>query len=185
MKITHKISTRLIIQNSFSENYGILLVSIVLLIVGLFTFIFPELSVNSEQQKEVSMSLTGMGAVLLLTWAIGGFSTWIFDKNDSHLTIIIRYLFILKTSRRYSLTEINEVRLESQTDDGIKVFRVKIFTKENNHLITVFPNILSGEVARDLASQLSNFLNLPVANSLCDTSTLEDRSLLDKLRGSD
>ena len=156
----------------------------VLLILGLFIFIFPRLSVNSEQQKEVSMSLTGMGAVLLLTWAIGGFTTWIFDKNDSHLTVITRYLFILETSCRYSLTEINEVRLESQTDDGIKSFGVKIFTKENKEIFTGFFDY-SGAVARDLASQLSMFLNLPAGNSPGDTSTLEALSVLDKSRDID
>jgi hypothetical protein len=184
MKITHKTSTQLIIQNSSTENFEILLTSIVLLILGLFIFIFPELSVSSEQRKEVSMSLTGMGAFLFLTWVIGGFTTWTFDKNDRYLTIVTSYLFIIKTSCKYSLIEINEVRLESDTDDGIKSFGIKIFTKENKEIFTGFFDY-SGEVAIDLASQLSKFLNLPAENSPDHTSTLEARNVLDKLRGSD
>jgi hypothetical protein len=184
MKITHKTSTQLIVQNSFAENSGIFLISIALSIIGLFVFIFPELSVNSEQRKEVSMSLTGMGAVLLLNWAIGGFTTWIFDKNDSYLTVIISYLFILKISCKYSLNEINEVRLESQTDDGIKSFGVKISTKENKEIFTGFFDY-SGEVTRDLVCQISKFLNLPAGNSLEDTSVLEDCSIFKKWRGND
>lgn len=184
MKIIEKTSTKLIFQNSFAENSGVFLISIALLIFGSLIFIFPELSVNSEQRKEVSMSLTAMGAILLLSWAIGGVTTWIFDKNDSCLTITTSYLFVLKTSYKYSLNEINKVRLESKIDDGIKSFGVKIFIKENKEIFTGFFDY-SGKVARDLVSQLSNFLNLPAGNSPDNTSTLEDRSILDKLREND
>jgi hypothetical protein len=163
MKITHKTSTKLIIQNSSIENSVILLISIALLIIGLFIFISPELSINSEQRKEVSMSLTGMGAVLFMTWVIGGFTAWIFDNNDKYLTVVTSYLFVVKTSYKYSFAEINEVRLESDTDDGIKSFGVKIFTKENEEIFTGFFDY-SGEVARDLASQISKFLNLPAGD---------------------
>ena len=96
MKIIHKTSTRLIVQSSFAESYGISLISIALLMLGLFIFILPELSGNSEQRKEVFISLTGMGAVGLLTWMTSGFTTWIFDKNDSYLTVAISHLFIFR-----------------------------------------------------------------------------------------
>ena len=164
MKIIHKTSDQLIVKSSFTETSGIFFISIALLILGLFIFYFPEFSQNSEQKKEVFMSLTGMGAILLLTWAISGETTWIFDKNDSYLTVANSYLFIFKASNKYLLGEINEVRLESIEDDGIKSFGVNIFTRENQEIFTGFFDN-SEEVARDLAREISKFLNLPAGNS--------------------
>ena len=117
MKITHKTSAQLIVQNSFTETYGILLTSIIFLILGLVIFYSPQISQNSEQKQEIFISLTSMGAILFLTWAIKGDTTWVFDKDDSYLVVTTSYLFVFKILCKYSLTEINEVRLESIIDD--------------------------------------------------------------------
>jgi hypothetical protein len=161
MRIKHKTLTQLIIQSSFSESFGVFLTSVTLLILGLIIFYVPELSHNNNEQKEVSMSLAGMGAALLLGWAIGGSNTWMFDKNVDYFTVTTSYLFVFKRSYKCSLTEINEVRLESIIDDGIKSYGVKVLTKENKEFFTGFFDY-SGEVAKDLASQLSKFLNISV-----------------------
>jgi hypothetical protein len=164
MKIINKTSDRLIVQSSFAETSGILLISITLLTLGLVIFYFPELSHNSEEKKEVSMSLAAMGAAGLIGWTTTGFTTLTFDKNDGYLTVVTSHLFVLKKSWKYSLTEINEVRVASTTDDGITSFTIEILTKENKKVSTGFSSY-SGEAVRDLASQISKFLNISVGNS--------------------
>jgi hypothetical protein len=107
MKITRKTLTQLIIQDSFASTCGFFLTSIVLLIIGLVIFVFPELSHNTEERKEVSMSLTAMGAIGLTRRS----SMWKFDKDDSCFVVTSTYLLLLKRSRSYTLAEIKEVIL--------------------------------------------------------------------------